>query len=358
MSSAPELDPEKLHSMTPLLGRSPGVSVAEAERVADEHYGIKAKADRLAGEKDENFRLAADGASYLLKIFHVVDRPEVANLATCALIHLENVAADLPVQRIVRTLHGEPELHFRSAGGEARTARMTSFIDGRMLATVPSNRALREDLGKTLARIGHALQTFEHPGAHRPLLWDLQHAGLVRPLLEELDGLQDHALLAYCLDRFQADVCPRLSELRTQIVHNDLSGDNTVVADDGETVAGVIDFGDMTATQIINDVAVAASNQVVAGDDPIGPAIDLVRGYHGLEPLTVAELEILYDLVRTRIAVRIIIAEFRGRRFPENRTYIVRNLAHSWSLLDHMPADAAPDVAERLVEHCHPRDAR
>jgi Ser/Thr protein kinase RdoA (MazF antagonist) len=123
-------------------------------------------------------------------------------------------------------------------------------------------------------------------------------------------------------------------------------------------VAGVIDFGDMTATQIINDVAVAASNQVVVGEDPFGPAIDLVRGYHAVEPLSVAELGVLYDLVRTRIAMRIIIGEFRGRRFPENRTYIMRNTAHSWSLLDHLPADAAPAVAERLVEQCHLGEAR
>lgn len=232
---------------------------------------------------------------------------------------------------------------------------MTTFLDGRTLRSVPSSRALRENLGRTLARLALALRTFEHPEARRELLWDVQHADRMWPLLGELEALADRELLASCLERFEAEVRPRLASLRMQPVHNDFNGDNVLVADDGTTVSGVIDFGDMVVTQVVNDVAVAASVQLGDGDDPIAPAIDVIRGYHEVVPLAEHELELLYDLIRTRTAMHIVITEWRSSVFPENRAYIMRRTARAWACLQRLPASAAPEVGRRLIDACHGR---
>ena len=57
------------------------------------------------------------------------------------------------------------------------------------------------------------------------------------------------------------------------MIHNDMSGDNVLVADDGVTVSGILDFGDAVDTQLLNDVAVGATNLLALGDDPLAPAL-------------------------------------------------------------------------------------
>lgn len=325
----------------------------QAERIAAQHYGIAASARRLPGEKDDNFELVAGADAWLLKVVHPEEPAGVTNLGTSALLALEGIA-DVPVQRVIQTTTGDAEVVVRAADGSTRLARMTSFLEGRLLRSVPSSAPLRENLGRVLARLGQELSDFTHPAASRPLLWDLWQADQVRLLLDDLDPLDGRELLVECLDHFEADIRPRLARLRRQMIHNDLSGDNVLVAEDGVTVAGILDFGDAVVTQLINDLAVAATNQLAPDDDPLAPALDFVRGYHRVVALTEPELALLYDLVRLRITIRIVVTEWRSLRFPENREYIMRNTPGAWSLLRAMPASGAHDASRRLMAACGP----
>jgi hydroxylysine kinase len=327
------------------------VPAAEAERIAAEHYGIVASARRLPGEKDDNFALTAGADAWLLKVVHPEEPAVVTNLATAAMLALEDIP-DLPVQRVIPTRAGEAELVVRTADGAIRRARMTSFLPGRILRDVPTSARLRENLGRVLARLGQELTEFEHPAGSRPLLWDLWQADQVRLLLDDLDPLEGRELLVECLDHFEAEGRPRLARLRRQMIHNDMSGDNVLVADDDVTVAGILDFGDAVVTQLINDVAVIAANLLAEGDDPLAPVLDFVRGYHEVEPLTEAEAELLYDLVRLRITIRIVITEWRSLRFPNNREYIMRNTPGAWRLLKAVPASGVNDAVPRLMAAC------
>ena len=155
---------------------------------------------------------------------------------------------------------------------------MTSFLAGRILRDVPTSARLRENLGRMLARLGQELTDFEHPAGSRPLLWDLWQADQVRLLLDDLDPLEGRELLVECLDHFEAEGRPRLARLRRQMIHNDMSGDNVLVADDDVTVAGILDFGDAVVTQLVNDVAVIATNLLAEGDDPLAPVSRLRPG--------------------------------------------------------------------------------
>jgi Ser/Thr protein kinase RdoA (MazF antagonist) len=229
---------------------------------------------------------------------------------------------------------------------------MTQFIDGRPLRTVPSSPLLRERLGGALARLDRELARFPEPAEHRPLLWDLWQADRVAPLLDDLAGLPDRAWLTECLDRFVADTRPRLAELRRRLVYNDLNADNVFIADDGVTIAGIIDFGDLVVTQLVNDVAIAMTSQLGPGEDPLGPALDLLRGFHDVTPLERQEVELLYELIRVRVATRLVISEWRARVHPENREYILRNTATAWAHAAVLPASAGPEIVRRLLRTC------
>ena len=132
----------------PAVDRVSPVSPAQAAEIALAHYGVTGTAERLASEHDDTFRLAgADGVVRLLKI-SVAPCDDAADgtagFQTALLLHLARVAPELPVQRVIATLDGRPEITLsldradRAQGGEPRRlVRMTSWLDGQLLGGGP-----------------------------------------------------------------------------------------------------------------------------------------------------------------------------------------------------------------------------
>ena len=148
-------------------------------------------------------------------------------------------------------------------------------------------------------------------------------------------------------------MAPRLAAQRTQLVHNDFSPDNTLISADASRVCGIIDFGDVTVTALVNDVAIAAAYQLSDEPDLLAPALDLIAGYHATTPLTAGELDLLPDLILARIVARIIISEWRAERFGDNRAYILRNTPRAWEHLHRWLDIPAGQIAARIQEACH-----
>jgi hydroxylysine kinase len=334
-----------------LVDRVAPVSEADAERIVAEHWDIAVTARRVPGEKDDNFVLLAPAPRFVLKVVHPSEPAALTDFTTRLITRLQDVP-DVPTEALVPTTAGLRDVPVTAPDGHVRRARMTTFVEGRPLRVVPSTPVLRRELGRSLARLGRALETFPAPAEPRSLLWDLWQADAVRPMLDELAGLPDRGWVVDCLERFAVDTRPRLSRLRRQLVHNDLSADNVFVAGDGTTVAGIIDFGDVLVTQLVNDVAIAMTSQLDAGADPLGRAVDLLCGYHEVTPLRREEIELLYDLVRLRIATRLVISEWRALAHPENRAYILRNTRAAWTQAAALPVDAGPAVSRRLLAAC------
>jgi hydroxylysine kinase len=321
-------------------------SAAEAEALAAEHWGIEGTATPIAAEVDQNFRVDADGGSYLLKVVPVEETESLTDLVTAALLHVER-HCDVAAQRVVPTREGEPLARPLDGDGAERRARLTTFLEGEIVSGIAVDRGLRLALGAALAELAGALGSFDHPGADRDLSWDIRHAGEMRAMLADLEPGARHEALAAALDRFDAEVSPRLEQLPVQVIHNDLSRDNSVLTSGGEV--GVIDFGDIVRTQRINDLAVAVSDHLDGGPDGFAGALDLVEGYLGVGPLFPAELALLYDLTRTRVAMRLVGGEWRAARYPENRAYLARNSARLWPIFEVLPEVPGGADAERLA---------
>ena len=78
--------------------------------------------------------------------------------------------------------------------------------------------------------------------------------------------------------------------MRAQVVHNDLAPTNVLV-DDTLAVTGITDFGDMTHTALVCDLAVAAADVLSGRDDGMELAHEVVSGYHSITPLEPQEVE-------------------------------------------------------------------
>jgi Ser/Thr protein kinase RdoA (MazF antagonist) len=295
------------------------------------------------------------------------------------------VAPELPVQRVVATLDGRPEVALDRPGREPRrVVRMTSWLDGQLLGRGTTSVELRREIGATLGRLNIALRGFVHPGAYRTHQWDLQNLGALRPLLEQLpesgmlpsvghalaadgpgsDGAADglralaggglRAALADCLDHFDAVVRPALAGVPVQVIHTDFHGENLLTG--GGRITGILDFGDALAGPIAMDVGVAACYQLGArgpGADLLAPALDVVTGYHAVDPLSDADLDLVAEFIVARVAARIIVSQANAIGEPVNSGYLLRRTPQAVSHLAALRALPPVEIGSRLRAACH-----
>jgi len=304
------------------------VDPSTAEAFVAARYGIIGSATRLTAERDCNFVIETKaGDRYVLKVTNPKEDRVFVNFQTGALRHLEMKAPAIPVPRVLPTIDDsyEPELHLAPSG--SAIARLLTYVPGEVLRFSNRTAQQRRNLGQVAAKLALSLRDYDHPGARHLIAWDIKNAGKLRKVMPASLGKQaDQEIIGRTLDVFDQRLAPRLPHLRAQVVHNDLNRNNVIVnADDHNRIVAILDFGDMVHTALINDVAIGAANQLGDTPDLLAPAADFVGGYHSITPLSPEELDVLPDLIAVRLAMSVIITEWRATRFPGNRTHILRN---------------------------------
>ena len=332
------------------------VSAEEAKATLRAVYGIDGAVAPLPGEKDSNFRVDdGRGSVFLLKFAHPAESPAVSDLHARALLHVAARDPGLPVQRVVPTREGGADAETALPGQPRRRVRLVTFLDGLPQSRSPTSVAQRRKTGAALARLQAALAGFAHPGADHASAWDLKHAGRLRALLAVDDDSAERRDLETVLDRFDADIAPRLASLRRQVVHNDFNRDNLLVdAADPTRVRGILDFGDAVSTPVALDVAVGAAYQL-HGEGAFDGALDFLAGFDRVRPLEAVEVALMPGLIATRTAQRILISRWRAARFPENAPYLLRNVPAARDRLRRLlavpPDRAIVEVSRALGRH-------
>jgi len=345
----------KLPEPNTLLTTSPpAFSLEQAREIALLQFGYRATAMPLVSERDQNFRLQTeDGQKFVLKIANTHEDPQVIDFQTRALEHIAIQAPGLPVPRNLLTVEGGENCTVRDSNGNAHIARLISWLDGIPVGHIQITPALLRDMGATLARTGKALSGFTHPAAEHKLLWDLKNAAGLIDLLPYMQDVKFRLLLEKILFRFRDHVQPRLQGVRTQIVHCDLNTDNVLADPENHSrVSGVIDFGDMVHTQLVNDLAIAAAYHLSASDNPLAASLEIIGGYHAVTPLHSSEIELLFDLMLTRLVTSVTISNFRAQQFPENAAYLLNDFEFAKNTLEHLSSFSEREVLQRIQVVC------
>jgi hydroxylysine kinase len=289
----------------------------------------------------------------VLKGTNSAEDPSVSNFQTSALRHIEAMAPDLPVPKVWASIEGRYKTVVQIAAGSQHVVRLLTYLPGQPLYRGGSSLAQAGNLGRCLASIGLALKDFHHPAAARDILWDLKGAGRLRPYLVYIADDRRRALAEESLSSFEATISPALAGDRAQVVHNDFNPHNALVdPDDPTRVTGVLDFGDMVETPLINDVAVAASYQVEEYEDPLVRAVGFVAAYHSVYRLLPAEVEVLFDLLTLRQVMTVTITQWRATLYPDNKTYILRNQPRATAALEILNRIGPTKGAARLRRAC------
>lgn len=299
--------PSALNAVAAEPPRLPVTVVADAVAL---QFGLRGNYQQLVSERDQNFRLATpQGNQYVVKATSFVQDPLVTEFQIAVLLHLEKLGVP-GVPRIVRTVSGESHGEIALLEGSTICLRVVTFLRGRLLDDCVPTPAIAKQLGHRLAALDIALTDFSHAGDSQVLLWDTQRAGELRSLLSHVEDTSMRGHLEAVLDDFDRRVIPALPTLPRQVIHNDVHNENILIGDAGE-IAGIIDFGDMLMAPRIQDVSTAAAYLRADDDNPLQLIAPFVTGYLETNPLRQSELEILFDMIRTRLSMTLILFYWR-----------------------------------------------
>jgi 4-aminobutyrate aminotransferase-like enzyme/Ser/Thr protein kinase RdoA (MazF antagonist) len=321
---------------------APRFSAEQARQMARAYYGLDAQARPLVSERDQNFRLdCVDGRKYVLKIANPAEAEAVLSFQSGALEHAARCDPDLPLPRLHRSLRGEL-IHAHEHEGVRYLLRVVSYLEGEVLSNRGYGKtgiALRRDMGRFLARLNKAMQGYFDPAARHDLLWDVRHTLALKVHLHHVKQPRHRELIESALEHFEHHIHPRLPGLRAQVIHNDMNPANVIVnRDDPDSLAGIIDFGDMVYAPLVNDLAVAAAYQVFGVNDPVSAICDMLSAYQSTNPLQEDEIELLPGLIESRIAMSATICQWRAGEHPENSEYILGDFPSTWKALEALAA--------------------
>ncbi|HKT37762.1 MAG TPA: phosphotransferase, partial [Ktedonobacterales bacterium] len=333
---------------------APTFTEEDARRIADELYGIQVEPRALPGEHDRNFHLkAANGAEYVLKISHAAEQRDLLDLQNAALAHLAAHAPTLALPRVQATLAGEPLATTPGADGATHFVRLLTYVPGRLFAvTHPHTPELLHSLGTLLGTMDRALLDFTHPAADRELKWDIPRAAWIRDYLHHIAAPARRTLVERLFAKFERDALPLLPDLRASVIYND-ANDYNIVVDVHERgqhrVVGVIDFGDMTRTTTVCELAIALAYAMMDKPDPLAAGAHVIAGYHDALPLTEIELAALYPLALARLCVSVTNSAYQQSIDPANE-YLQISDRPAWELLERL-AEIPASLAHYTFRH-------
>jgi len=333
---------------------APNFSLEDVRALANQLFGLTGSLKQLGSERDQNFHIVTEsGNQYVIKIANSAEDTSIIDMQLKALEHISKVDPGLPIPGVLSSRNGKTIEVVKSEDGRKHAVRVLSYLPGVSPKDDYVSNVLYRQMGLILARMTRALSGFFHPIANYELMWDLKHTAKLRDYLAFITNAEHHELVSYFLDRFDRNVFPEIPKLRAQIVHNDLVPDNILVAkDDPNQIIGIIDYGDLTHTLQVIDLATTIAATLNETTDPVAVAAQIVAGYNELIPLEEAELRLLYDLIGARLTMLNVIASWRVTIHPENQDYITGAVDQTWRILE-MWRDRDPAmVAKKFFRVC------
>ena len=291
----------------------PEVSIDKVKEVALFQFGFTGSVSELGGERDRNFLIKHSkddlrGKDFLLKFANASENDQLLDMQCAALKHIQQINPTIPVPRLIPTKEGKQWASVQLNASESVRVRAFTFLPGISIDDVLKDSGLMKNLGRMVASLDFSLRGFFHPSAKHSLAWDIQHLDQLEELVKYLPKAEEKELVEKTLKTFKENIKPQLGNLRSQIIHNDISYHNTVVEPGNSSIiAGIFDFGDMVYGPMIQNLAIPAAEVPVDCVDPLARSAEIVAGYHEVIPLEDEEFKILPGLIAARLAMQLLL---------------------------------------------------
>ncbi|WP_397363876.1 aminotransferase class III-fold pyridoxal phosphate-dependent enzyme [Olleya sp. R77988] len=210
-------------------------------------------------------------------------------------------------------------------------SRMLSFLKGEFLGKAKHTPALFESLGTFLATLDIKLKDLKNYTIQaRKWEWDIQYFDINKKYISDIPDAKDRNVVLYFFNQFEEIVRPVIPELRKQVIHNDANEWNILVKN-GE-ISGIIDFGDVAHTFLINELAIAITYGCYDKENPLDWAVIIIKAYHQVLPIEEKELKILYYLIAARLCTSVCNSAHALQADPDN-IYASVSEKSAWKML-------------------------
>ncbi|MFJ9908801.1 aminotransferase [Streptomyces sp. NPDC101152] len=332
---------------------TPRMAPAEAELIAAEHFGITARAQALGSQQDANFLLTTDDGTpaAILKIANPAFGAVEVEAQDAAADVIASVCPELRIATVLRRPDGSPRRTTVDTENGPAVARLLRYLPGGALSgprhLSPGTVA---GMGTLAGKVSTALRGFRHPGLDRVLQWDPRHADrVVARLAGHIDEPDRRTAVENATAEAWAYVQQRAAMLPLQAVHLDLTDDNLIRCADSRPPMpdGVIDFGDVTTSWAVGELAVSLSSML--HHDGIEPhhVLPAVRAFHAVRPLSPEEADAVWPLVVLRAAVLVASGRHQAA-VDEDNLYAKDALDHEWRIFEQATSLPLP-VMIRLI---------
>ncbi|WP_371402763.1 aminotransferase [Kribbella sp. NBC_00662] len=339
---------------------APEITVAQAAEYVRATYGIEGQVTELGSQQDANFLVSSADAQYVLKVSNPAFTREDLTAQDLAAARVARVEPDIQVPVAVPGPDGST-VQSVALGGRPTYARLVTFVAGDVLSDssylAPEIVAA---LGDLAARTSRALAGLAGEVPARSLQWDLRNAAEVVTRLADfvtVPGGPDAARAA-AVTAAKA-LSPYAGNLPLQVIHGDLTDDNviaTVDTDGRRRPIGVIDFGDLTESWSIAELAVTCTSLLHHSPDP-ATMLPAIVAYDRIRPISDDELAALGPLVVLRAAALMVSGQQQAQVDRDNR-YATENLAREWDIFERATSVPLEVLTELIRASVRPRRGR
>lgn len=306
-------------------------------RCLSEYWGINAALTALHGEYDLNFKAAeANGQRYLVKVMRPGCDADFVNMQCLALHHIHQSSVDVNVPEVVLSSDQRDYVCFADENEDERIVWVLSYVEGLVYADFsPKCAQLIENLGHSMAQMHKSLEGFDHTLLHRSFKWNLLEASWITDHFSVIaDPHRQQILKEIMLSHH--DLLARLSSLPSVAIHNDINDHNLFAARNLKgkpVISGIVDFGDMCSAPRVCDIAIAGAYIMMNHPNPELALCSLVKSFHNVIPLQDREVDLIYPLVRARLAVSVVNSTIEANEKPDD-PYVVVSQGPAWELLE------------------------
>ena len=111
----------------------------------------------------------------------------------------------------------------------------------------------------------------------------------------------------------------------------------------------IIDFGDLTNSQLINEIAIAMTYASYDKKNPLDSASIVLNAYNKIIKLTDQEISIIYYLMAAKLCISVCNSAYSKKVNPKN-TYALVSEKNAWSMLKYLiKTSSSSDLQKRLL---------
>jgi len=211
--------------------------------------------------------------------------------------------------------------------------RLFTWIKGQDMSKIKPKKYLIQSAGLLLSKIHENSNKFSNISCNRTHAWDLSNLLLLRNFLHVIKECLDKRLVKKVLDQFETNVLPSYTKCEKEVVQNDFNDANLIVDDKKSRVIGLIDFGDICLTYLVNDLAIALAYSMLYNEiSELESASIFYRAYSRQRIISKIEKDILWILISGRLTQSVIWSAYSFSKQSEN-IYLLKHARSAWNIL-------------------------